>query len=247
LQAVILAGGLGTRLGSLLRDLPKPMAPVAGRPVLEHQIEALRNQGVGEVILCVGHLSVAIEQHLGDGERLGVRIRYAREERPLGTAGAIRNAARHIAAEPFLAMNGDTLVPDADYRALLRSHAQRASASPETLATLLVTHPPDPGAYGVIDLDETSGRVLRFREKAPVDPATAWISAGVYVLDPSLLDRIPADRPVSIEFDVFPRLLEEGRTVWGQVYDGFFGDMGTPEGYRRVDEYMRLEQEGEPT
>jgi len=110
-----------------------------------------------------------------------------------------------------------------------------------------VTHPPDPGAYGVIDLDETSGRVLRFREKAPVDPATAWISAGVYVLEPSLLDRIPADRPVSIEFDVFPRLLEEGRTVWGQVYDGFFGDMGTPEGYRRVDEHMRLEQEGEPT
>lgn len=230
-QAIILAGGLGTRLRAIVSDRPKPMVTIGERPVVEYQIEYLRDAGIEEVILAVGYMADAIEEHFGDGRRFEVRVCYAHERELLGTAGAIRNAASFLGDDPFLVLNGDTLMPQLNYADMVGTHAGAT-------ATLVVVRPPDAGAYGVLDLDASGARILGFREKAPVDPQTAWISGGIYVLEPKVLDWIETGRPVSIETEVFPALLRDGCELRTHHYDGFFGDMGTPEGLERVRQYI---------
>lgn len=226
-QALILAGGLGTRLRSVVSDRPKPMASIGDRPFLEYQIAGLRKSGVDEVILAVGYMADAIEAHFGTGKAFGVTIRYAIENDPLGTAGAIRNARALLGAQPFFALNGDTILTDLDYGELLKCHEG-------AVATLVAARPPDAGAYGVLEFDSSRKRIVAFREKAPIDPEHASISAGVYVLDPSVLDFIPEGQRTSIEVDTFPALLASGKVLNAYFYRGFFGDMGTPAGLERV-------------
>lgn len=232
MQALILAGGLGTRLRSLAPDRPKPMVEVHGRPFLDYQVEQLRAQGFSEFVLCVGYRARQVQDHFEDGRRWGVSISYAVETKLLGTAGAIRNAREWIAG-PFLVMNGDSFL-EADYRELVARHQRWRAADPQTVGTILTVAVEDAAAYGTLDLD-ADGRILHFQEKASA--ASGPINGGVYVLEPEILRCIPGDRPVSIERETFPQVLREGGHLYSAPAGGFFVDIGTPEGYRRFERY----------
>jgi NDP-sugar pyrophosphorylase family protein len=233
--ALILAGGAGTRLRPVVSDRPKPMASVGGRPFLELQIESLRRAGVARFVLCVGYMRRHIEEHFADGGRFGVAIEYSVEDEPLGTGGALRLAAGRVAG-PFLALNGDSYL-DADLADLARAHAQSRAADPRCLGTLALAAVSDPRAFGCVRTDP-SGRILRFEEK-PGSEGPAHVNAGVYLLERALLDRIPEGRPVSLERETFPALLADGFHLYGREADGFFVDIGTPDGYRRFGEYVQ--------
>jgi NDP-sugar pyrophosphorylase family protein len=236
MQAVLLVGGQGTRLRSVVGDRPKALAPVAGRPFLEYPIARLRAFGIREIVLCVGYLAEQIEAHFGTGEGFGVQLTYQREETPLGTGGALKRAEALI-RDTALVLNGDTYF-DLDLPALIRSHEQHAQKSSPCLATLALLPAEAERRYGCVALDG-EGRITRFSEKSSDDPAP-WISAGVYVLErEKLLARIPPGQPVSLEREVFPGVLEAGGGLWGFPAEGFFIDIGTPEGYQLLERHVR--------
>jgi len=233
MKALILAGGLGTRLQSVVSDRPKPMAEAKGKPFLEYQIKQLCAQGLKELVLCVGYLARQIQDYFGDGRRWGVQIAYAVERELLGTAGAIGNAQSFI-EETFLVLNGDSYL-EADFQALIESHRRRRAADPRTVGTIAAVAIDDAAAYGTLELD-SQGRILCFREKAEAGPG--WINGGIYVLEPEIMDFIPAGRAVSIEKETFPLVLERGWHLYAYPIEGFFVDIGTPEGYRRFRQYV---------
>src|SRR5919112_181423 len=199
MRALVLAGGLGTRLQSLLNDRPKPMAQVAGKPFLEYQIEMLRAHGLKDLVLCIGHLAHRVQDYFGDGRDWGVRIDYAVETELLGTAGAIKNAQTFIAEDAFLVLNGDSYL-EADLRGLAGFHRNWRSADPQTVASVAVVAADDTSAYGKVELDERAC-LLRFGEKAEAGPG--WINGGIYVLEPAVLDLIPTGVTASLEKDTF--------------------------------------------
>jgi NDP-sugar pyrophosphorylase family protein len=216
LIAVLLVGGEGTRLRPLTEWLPKPMLPIANRPFLEYQLEHLRSHGIEDVILSCGYLPAPIREHFGD------RLRYAVEPEPLGTGGAIRFSAGDI-HETFLVCNGDVLT-DLDVGALVEQHRERGAA-----ATIALHRVEDPSAYGLVRT-EPDGRVTAFVEKPPPGEADAdTINAGTYVLEPRVLELIEQGRPVSVEREVFPRLIGDG--LYGRVDDARWRDIGTPDSY----------------
>lgn len=218
-QAVILAGGRGTRLGAITRDVPKPLLPVAGTPFLEYLLWNLARQGVVDVVLSVGYLADTIESALGDGSSLGVRIRYAAEPQALGTGGGVRNAGRLLdRSRPWYVLNGDTIfdAPLAKLPALL-------SRCPSALAGLLLRRVPDAGRYGVVELHE--GLVESFREKG--GEAEGLINGGIYLLTPEALALLP-EEPCSLERDFFPPLASR-KMLAGCESEGFFLDIGLPE------------------
>lgn len=221
-QLVILAGGLGTRLRGVIADRPKPMAPVNGRPFLEHVLRALRAQGFDRALLCVGYRGGMISDHFGDGAALGLRLAYAHEPEGalLGTAGALRAAA--AALEPvFVLLNGDTHL-DANLEPLLAAHR------PGTITVGLV-RVPDAGRYGAVELG-ADGAITRFAEKSST--AEGVINAGVYVVDRALLADFPDGAPLSLERDVFPGLTAQSR-LRGVILQGVMTDIGTPDSYAR--------------
>jgi mannose-1-phosphate guanylyltransferase len=225
MQAIVLVGGEGTRLRPLTETVPKPALTLVDRPFLAYMIEWLAGHGVTEVVLACGFLPGALREALeGEEERAGVRIRYVVEPEPLGTAGAIRFAADALGDDlddRFLALNGDVLT-DLDLSALLRAHDERNAA-----ATIALHAVEDAAAYGLVRSGE-EGEVLEFLEKTGVH-APGEVNAGMYVLVRSLLELIPAARSVSIERDVFPRLV--GKGLHGLRLDGYWMDIGTPERY----------------
>lgn len=235
MQALILAGGLGTRLAAVLQDRPKPMAEVQGKPFLAYQIEQLREQGFTEPVLCVGHLASQILEYFGAGWRWGVRIRYAVETDLLGTAGAIRNAC-HFIDGTFLVLNGDSYL-EMDFRDLVACHEHHRSIDRQMLGTIAAVRMEDGDAYGRLELDE-QGRVLRFHEKASSEGG--WVNGGVYVLEPDVLRCIPAGRAVSLERDTFPKVLNRGWHLFSYPVEGFFVDIGTPRGYQRFQHYVEV-------
>jgi mannose-1-phosphate guanylyltransferase len=224
MQAIVLVGGQGTRLRPLTATIPKPALTLVDRPFLAYMVEWLAAHGVTEVVLACGFLPDVLREALGDGERGGPSIRYVTEPERLGTAGAIRFAADALGDDlddRFLALNGDVLT-DLDLTALLEAHRGRAAR-----ATLALHPVEDAAAYGLVSLD-AEGRVLEFAEKTG-EPAPGEINAGAYVLERSVLDLIPPRREVSIEREVFPRLVGEG--LWGLRLDGYWMDIGTPDRY----------------
>jgi mannose-1-phosphate guanylyltransferase len=222
LDAVILVGGEGTRLRPLTAAMPKPMLPLAGRPLLAYTFDHLRRPGVGRAVLSCGYLPTQIEQHFGP-ETGGLALEYRVEPEPLGTGGAIRFGAEGI-DETFLALNGDSLRA-ADLDALIAFHRERGAR-----ATILLTPVPDPTRYGLVRLAD-GGRVSGFLEKPrPEEIDTDLINAGLYVLEPDVLKLVPSDKAVSIEREVFPRLVEEG-SLYGLALPGYWLDVGTPESY----------------
>jgi D-glycero-alpha-D-manno-heptose 1-phosphate guanylyltransferase len=233
MKALILAGGLGTRLRPLLRDRPKPMAPIKGKPFLEYQIEQLRAHELSDLLLCVGHLAYHIQDYFGNGRDWGVQIAYAVERELLGTAGAIKSAQRFI-DDTFLVLNGDSYL-EADFLGLIECHRHRQSADLRTIGTIAIVDVDDATSYGKIELDGKA-RILSFGEKVETGPG--WINGGVYVLEPTILDSIPTGRVASIEKETFPLALKQNRHLFGYLVQGFFVDIGTPEGYHRFCQYV---------
>ncbi len=229
-QAVVLCGGLGTRLRNVVPVLPKALAPVAGRPFLDYLLTGLAAAGIHDVVLCTGHKGEMIEAEYGRHAQCGLSIQYSVEDSPLGTAGAVKLAARAISASSFLLLNGDSLV-EVDYQRLLRGHVASGAK-----ATLTLVRAPRPERYGTAVLS-ANGEISAFLEKA-VSPDSAnsrncFINAGVYALDRGILLEIPSSSaPVSLERDVLPKLL--GRGLFGFVSQGFFIDIGVPEDYARA-------------
>jgi len=230
-QAVILVGGFGTRLRPLTRDIPKQMLPVVDRPIIEHVVAHLAGHGVTRVVLSLGFRPEAFADAYPDGTCAGLPLHYAVEPEPLDTAGAVRFAALEAGMgaddDTFLVLNGDVLT-DLDIGAMVASH--RAAGAEATLA---LTEVDDPSRYGVVPTD-AEGRVLGFVEKPDAESAPSrWINAGTYVLEPSILDRIPDGRPVSIEREVFPAMAAEG-CLHAMRSDAYWIDTGTPEAYIRA-------------
>ncbi len=225
MRAVVLVGGEGTRLRPLTRTTPKQLLPLAGVPMLERLLSWLAGSGVDEVVLSLGYRPDAFVRAYPDGRFGGVRLTYAVEPTPLDTAGAVRFAAtRAGVAERFLVVNGDVLT-DLDLGALVAFHSARGAA-----ATIHLTPVDDPSRFGVVPTDD-EGRVLAFIEKPEADAApTNLVNAGTYVLEAGVLERIPADRPVSIEREVFPALCADG-CLFGRASDDYWLDMGTPAAY----------------
>jgi mannose-1-phosphate guanylyltransferase len=225
-QAVILAGGQGTRLRPLTLARAKPVVPLLNRPFLAYQLAMLRHHGVTDVILSCSYRVEDVQAALGDGRELGVHLRYVVEREPLGTGGGVRNAA-DLASGTVFVLNGDVLT-DADLTAMRRFHEARGSRT-----TIFLTPVADPRAYGLVETDR-DGRLERFREKpGPDEPITTnMINAGVYLLDAALLQRMPADRPVSIEREFFPGLIADGVPCFGWSMETYWRDIGNPEAYR---------------
>src|SRR6478609_167362 len=225
MQAIVLVGGEGTRLRPLTATVPKPALTLVDRPFLAYMIEWLAGHGVSEVVLACGFLPDVLREALaGEEERAGVSIQYVVEPERRGTAGAIRFAADELGErldDRFLALNGDVLT-DLDLTALLRAHEERGAR-----ATLGLYPVEDSSAYGLVH-SGPEGAVLEFLEKTG-EAVPGEINAGMYVLDRSVLDLIPPGEEVSIERDVFPRLVGDG--LFGLRLDGYWMDIGTPERY----------------
>jgi NDP-sugar pyrophosphorylase family protein len=223
---VILAGGEGTRLRPLTLSTPKPVAPVVDRPFLRHQLDMLARAGVDQVILSVAYQPQKVQAVFGDGDA-SLRIHYAFEETPLGTGGAVKNAEPQL-DDVTVVLNGDVLT-DVDLGQVVAGHRERGAA-----ATLVLYPVENPAAYGLVEVDAEQ-RVRRFVEKPdPSQITTDTINAGIYVLQTSTLDLMPAGKPHSIERGFFPDLLARGDLVHAAVHRGYWIDIGTPQRYLDV-------------
>lgn len=230
-EAILLVGGKGTRLRPLTVHTPKPMVPAAGVPFLTHQLARLRAAGVEHVVMATSYLAEVFEPHFGDGAALGLHLEYVTETEPLGTGGAIRNVASRLTAapgDPVLIFNGDILT-GLDIPQLLAAHTTSGAD-----VSLHLTRVDDPRAYGLVPTD-ADGRVTAFLEKpqTPEEIVTDQINAGAYVFDRAVIDTIPGDRPVSVERETFPGLLDAGAHLHGMVDSTYWLDLGTPQAFVR--------------
>ncbi len=216
IQAVILAGGLGQRLRPLTEDVPKPLLPIHGKPFLQYQLEHLKACGMAEVVLLTGYLGWRFEEHFGDGSGLGLRISYVREETPLGTGGALRNAAEWL-AEEFLLLNGDTLLP-IDYAALVAAFRKLSQ-----LGMLVAFEDSQEDGPNNLRLG-AHGQVLAYSKHDAT--GMTHVDAGVAIFRRAILDWIPRGQVVSLEEEVYPRLIEQ-RRLWAFPTRERFIDMGT--------------------
>jgi mannose-1-phosphate guanylyltransferase len=223
MQALILAGGEGTRLRPLTTTVPKPVVPLVDRPFIRFMVDWLQMHGVDDIVMSCGHLASGVRNVLGDGSALGIKLRYVEEPRPLGTGGALK-FAEQLLDERFLMLNGDVLT-DLDLTGQIAQHVSTGAR-----ATLALTPVEDPTNYGLVRTAD-GGAVTEFVEKpAPDQIDTRNISAGVYVLErDAVLGLLEPDQPASIERDVFPRLVGEG--LFGCVSEGYWLDIGTPQRY----------------
>ena len=231
MRAMILAAGLGTRLRPLSNSVPKPLLPVAGRPLIVWNLFLLRRYGITEAIINLHHLGHLIEKELGDGSRFGMRLAYSREPAILGTGGGIKQAEGFFGGAPFLVLNGDTLL-DLDLAAVTGFHTRRGA-----LATLVVRDDPEVVQWGAVEVDEQQ-RVISItgRGRAKADPTVKperRMFAGVHVMDSRLLKPVPLDRESSI-IDAYVEAIKRGDRVLGYRMEGYWSDVGTPECYARV-------------
>ena len=224
MRAILLLGGLGTRLRPFTLAKPKPLLPILDRPMIAWQVERLRRFGVREVVLALGYGAAHFRRSLGTGRAWGVRFIYSLESEPLGTGGAIRLASKHVQG-PTLVLNGDIL-SDLDLAAFAAFHRRQKAD-----ATLSLVAVPDPSAFGVVET-AADGRVKSFLEKpAPGTTKADTINAGCYLFEPSIFSEIPEGRPVSVEREVFPALVRGGRRLFGLRHGGYWLDVGTLETY----------------
>jgi mannose-1-phosphate guanylyltransferase len=225
LQAVILAGGVGTRLRPLTARVPKPIVTLVDRPFIAFMLEWLRSHDVDDVILSCGFLAESVREVLGDGAAYAMRLRYVDEPEPLGTGGAIKHAEA-LLDERFLVCNGDVLT-DMNLSAQIVQHEQTGAA-----ATLALISVEDPSAYGLVRLAEDCSVREFFEKPAGVQANEEMISAGAYVLERSVVDLIPAGRPVSIEREIWPALIGNG--LYGYAASGYWLDIGSPQRYMQA-------------
>ena len=223
-EAIILAGGLGTRLRPIVSAAPKAMAEVAGRPFLEYLLGQLRAEGITRAVVCTGYMADAIAGHFGDGEQWGMELRYSVEFEARGTAGALKLAERMLTGDRWLLMNGDSLF-DISLQHLINAHATGPA-----LVTIALARVADGHRYGRVTLSP-DGMISAFAEKT--DAATpGLINGGIYVVERQVLDQIPADRSVSLEREVFPNLVRN--SIRGVPFDAYFIDIGVPDDFLRA-------------
>jgi mannose-1-phosphate guanylyltransferase len=219
--AILLVGGFGTRLMPLTKNTPKPMLTVAGVPVTEHQIAMAKAAGISEVVLATSYLSDVFIPYFGDGSKWGIKIKYAVEKEPLGTGGAIRNAAQLLDSnESVVILNGDVLSSHNLGEQIRQHEANDADV------TLHLTEVQDARAFGCVPTD-SNGRVTAFLEKME-NPVTNQINAGCYVFNPRVVSTIPLNTVVSVERETFPELVTSGAKVFGYVENAYWLDIGTP-------------------
>lgn len=228
MKVLILAGGFGTRLKEVISDRPKVMAPVGGKPFLEYIIQLLRRNGFKEIVISVGYLGDYIKAYFGDGTNFGVKIDYAMEDFPLGTAGAIKNAQDFL-KETFLVINGDTYI-DTDISKIVDYHNSKKS-----LATITLVKRKKASDWGWVALNK-SGNVRAFIEK-PEEDRSGWVSGGYYVFDPKIIQNIEEGKKCSIEKQLFPILVKK-KVLQGYVLKEDFMEIGKPENYEKVKEYF---------
>jgi mannose-1-phosphate guanylyltransferase/phosphomannomutase len=227
MKAVILAGGEGTRLRPLTSNQPKPMMPLANRPMLEHIVALLARHGFDDIVVTVAYLGNQIRDYFGDGSDFGVRMRYATEEQPLGTAGSVRNAAEEL-DETFLVISGDVLT-DIDLTAFVEAHRARG-----VVASIALKRVENPLDFGIV-ITRPDGSIERFLEKPTWGEVFSdTINTGIYVLEPSIFDEIPYGEVVDFSSDVFPAVLAAGGAIHGHVAEGYWEDVGTTEAYLRA-------------
>lgn len=224
MQAIVLVGGEGTRLRPLTYGTPKPMVPIMNVPFLARTLERLYAAEIRDVILAAGYMPQAIVDYFGDGSQLDMRVTYVIEEKPLGTAGAIKNVEPHITG-PFFVLNGDILT-SLDLRAMREYHKQKGG-----IGTIHLIRVEDPSPFGCV-VHDSDGRVNTFVEKPPKgQEPTNEINAGTYLLEREILDFIPSGRNVSIERSTFPELIAAGKAIYAYTTDDYWLDVGRPEQY----------------
>lgn len=227
MKAVILVGGKGTRLRPLTNNRTKAMVPVLNKPFLEHALRYLKQHGIDEVILAMGYLPDAIQEYFGDGADIGVKLTYSVEDIPLGTAGAVKNAEQFL-DDTFVVLNGD-IITEINLAAMLKRHLEIRPR-----VSIALTRVDNPTLYGVVETNE-AGMVRRFIEKPSWDRVTShMINAGIYIIEPEVLQRVPPSTPFMFEHGVFPSLLENGEPVLSYPSDAYWIDIGTPEKYLKV-------------
>lgn len=229
MQAVLLAGGLGTRLRSVVNDRPKPMALIGDKPFMEYVVLELTRQGVTEIIFAVGYKGSMVEEYFKDGTQWGIQVSYAYEEELLGTAGAIKNAGSKVTEDRFLVLNADTFY-QIDYSRLTSLSTER-----NLDMALVLREVSDASRYGQAVLED--GWLKAFNEKTE-EKRKGTINGGIYYLKRELLDEIPEGK-VSLEQDMIPKWLSEGKKLGGFVSDGYFIDIGIPEDYYRFGEDVK--------
>jgi NDP-sugar pyrophosphorylase family protein len=256
LQAVILCGGRGTRLSTLYADRPKALVPITGRPFLTWQLEWLARGGVTDVHLAAGHLADVLgawlaEQARGQPEQVSgfkfqvssfwLRCTLSTEPAPLGTGGGLKFVEPHLVSDPFLVLNGDSLMPRLDFQALEKAHVEFSKPwKTAGAATLAVTRIAEAGRYGTVEFDAAQ-RITAFREKA--SRTEGFINGGVYLMDRGLLAAIESGKNISIEADTFPALAAAGRLQAAEFPPPLL-DMGTPEGIRALEAFLAAENTG---
>jgi len=229
IPVLILAGGLGTRLKSVVADKPKALAPIMGKPFLEIQIELLKDQGATHFVLCVGYLSEQISETFGDGSKFGVRIDYSEERDQLrGTAGAIKLAQPFI-KDRALVLNGDTYL-DFDHNELVARHLAEIKFGAKATCTLAKLE--NASRFGTVILDGHDHYVAGFLEKNINNHGPAWLNAGAYMLERSFVEAIAPDKVVSLEREIFPNLIAKGGKIAATLSSKPFYDIGTPEDYK---------------
>jgi len=228
-QAVILASGEGVKMRPFTYEIPKPLIPVNGRPLLEYTIDLLRQHEIKNIIITVSHLGDRIQEHFGDGSKFGVSIQYVHEEKPTGTGGALMSTQKYLDDAPFLMFYGDVLL-DLDVTEFLQAHQNVKAAT----GTITLTSVADPSAYGAVKLRGT--RVVEFSEKPPVSSdVSRLVFAGIAAFDQTVFDFLPQRRrgKISLEKDIFPKLIDEGR-LYGYPFEGQWFDVSTPKAYESV-------------
>jgi D-glycero-alpha-D-manno-heptose 1-phosphate guanylyltransferase len=223
MDALILAGGLGTRMRAVLHDSPKCVASIAGKPFLDFLLLQLKKHHVTDVILCVGYRGEIIQDYYRRGTFPGLHLHYSHEAEPLGTGGAVKRAESLIHTSDFLVLNGDSFF-DIDMQALIRSHRSRKAR-----ATMALAEVDDRQRYGAVEIDG-QGQITQFLEKAQA--GRGMINGGIYILRSDILAVIPTGRAVSLEHEIFPQII--GRGLFGMSVQSYFADIGVPESYLRL-------------
>jgi len=234
-KGLVLAAGEGTRLRPLTLERPKPMLPIHGKPLLAHTLEWLKGYGVREIAINLHHQPHVITGYFGDGAALGVNLTYSREDPLLGTAGAVRKLSHFLDGAPLMLVYGDVLT-DLALDELYAFHARALERDPDTGVTMALYRVPNPTEVGLVDLDE-HGRIVRFVEKPRrAEVFTDLANAGILVVEPHVVNRIPPDTFYDFGRDVFPRLLAEGVPLYGWTIpdSAYLLDIGSPEKYAQA-------------
>lgn len=229
MKAIILAGGFGTRLHPFTLEYPKPMIPLANKPVLAYTLDLLKRHFFYEVVIAVHYLGEQIQACFGNGRNLGLALYYAVEEKPLGTAGSIKNAQSYLDKETFLVISGD-IITDIDLSMAVDFHRQK-----QALATVVLKEVANPSEYGVVMTDQ-SGRIRQYLEKPDHQPGISnVVNTGIYILEPEVLDYMKPNKAYDFSYDIFPLMVAQNAPLFGYLADGYWRDIGTVPSYRQAE------------